>query len=269
MAKISAQAKQQYSDRIKEYKQEIEKGLGREKNLLQVLESDETGAAYKRISLAQERMALAAHYLVLNRLSLSLLGVKNEGFLNDGRKSCYQSVIYLEDVVSNLTDVPYSDYEEKVAEIGDFDVEKRYDLVRKLGFTIQSIEDEFGERSKWRWSFVELEGRFATVAKNLLNLKTLVKGLDPRAEGYESRLGHLSTVKHLLQKSAERYREKYEVSTSRMDDFKQAIAYLGALRRLHAILGEAEQAENVKRKIDVWRSKMEDDDKRTQGQAAR
>jgi hypothetical protein len=65
-----------------------------------------------------------------------------------------------------------------------------------------------------------------------------------------------------MQKSADRYREKYELSTSRIDDFKLAISYLAALRRLHIILGEPDNAEVVKKKADVWKAKMEADEKK-------
>ena len=262
MGKISSEAKKRYFDKVKQYKHDTETILQREKNLLKVIENDEAGANYKRMKLADERLNLASQYLLLNRISVALLGVKNEAFLNDARKSCYQAVIYLEEVVTNLIDAPFSDYSDRLESIEGVGEEEKYGLLRKLGFTIQSVEEDFGENSKWRWSFVELEGRFAAVAKNLLNLKTLVAGLDPRVDGYRARLGHLDLVKDLLQKSADRYREKYELSTSRIDDFKQAIAYLGALRRLHQLLGETNDVEVVRRKFDVWKAKMEDDEKR-------
>ncbi|MEE8440482.1 MAG: hypothetical protein V3S41_02080, partial [Spirochaetia bacterium] len=77
-----------------------------------------------------------------------------------------------------------------------------------------------------------------------------------------SRLEHLQFVKDLLQRSADRYREKYELNTFRIDDFKQAISFLSALKRIHTLLGEAAQGDVIKRKIDVWKAKMEDDEKR-------
>ncbi|WP_455382767.1 hypothetical protein [Salinispira pacifica] len=265
MGKISAEAKNRYFDKVKEYKQTIDQLIQREQNVLKTIRTDETGAPFKRVMLADERLNLASWYLLLNRMSVALLGVKNDAFLNDARKCCYQSIIYLEEVVSNFVDVPFSDYEENLGKLEGFDDQKRYALLRKMGFTIQSVEEDFGENSKWRWSFVELEARFATIAKNFINLKTVISGLDPRVEGYQSRVGHLSLAKELLQRAADRYREKYELSTLRMDDFKLAIAYLSALRRLHALLGEANQAEVVKKKIDVWRTKMESDEKKSEG----
>ncbi len=265
MGKISAEAKNRYFDKVKEYKQTIDQLLQREQNVLRTINSDENGAPHKRVALADERLNLASWYLLLNRMSVALLGVKNDAFLNDARKCCYQSIIFLEEVVSNFVDVPFSDYEDNLAKIEGFEDNRRYDLLRKMGFTIQSVEEDFGENSKWRWSFVELEARFATIVKNFINLKTVISGLDPRVDGYQSRVGHLSLAKELLQRAADRYREKYELSTLRMDDFKLAIAYLSALRRLHALLGEANQAEVVKKKIDVWRTKMEADDKKAEG----
>jgi hypothetical protein len=264
MGKISSEAKKHYFDKVKEYKQVLDSIAQREKNILQLIDKDDTGVYYKKITLADESLNLASYYVLLNEVSLSLLAVKNEGFLNEARKSCYKSIIYLEDVVTNYIDVPYSDYKEKLELIEGFEDEKRYALVRKLGFTIQSVVDGFGDNTKWKWSFVELEARFATITKNLINLKTLVSGLDPRADGYQSRVGHLNLTKDLLQKSADRYREKYELSTLRIDDFKLAIGYLSALKRLHTILGETAQAEVVRKKIEVWSQKMEADDKRSE-----
>ena len=126
---------------------------------------------------------MVAHYLLMNSLSLSLLGIRNEAYLNEARKCCYKAIIWLEEVVTSLIDAPFSEYEEALAAIENVTDESRYELVRKIGFAIDSIEEGFGENSKWKWSFVELEGRFAAVTRNLLNLKTLLAGMDPRVDG--------------------------------------------------------------------------------------
>ena len=267
MGKVSAEAKNTYSDRIRGYKQEIEQILSREKNILMVIEKGDVGKEYKLISLAEERINLASYYLLMNQISISLLGVKNEAFINDARKSCYEAVIYLENVVSGRIDVPFSDYEEAHQKLDGLSDQDRYILVRKLGFTIESVEEDFGDNSKWKWSFVELEGRFAAVAKNLMNLKTLVAGLDPRVEGYQERYKYFELVKKWLSVAADRYREKYELSTTRIDDFKTAIAFLGALRRIHQLVGETDLADSVKKKAEVWKAKMDDDEKRKSGSA--
>ncbi|MDR1317827.1 MAG: hypothetical protein LBK13_13255 [Spirochaetales bacterium] len=262
MGKISSEARRHYLEKVKEYKQVLDTILKREKYLLSLVEKDPATAVYKKIALADENLDLTSYYILLNQVSVALLSIKNENYLNEARKICYKSIIYLEDVVTNFIDVPYSDYKDRADEIAGLEDEKRYELVKKLGFSINAVEDGFGANSKWKWSFVELEARFATVAKNILNMRTLVSGMDPRIPGYEARLKHLNLVKESLLKAADRYREKYELSTLRLDDFKLAISYLGAARRLFALLGDAENAETTKKKIEVWSQKMEADDKR-------
>ena len=197
----------------------------------------------------------------MNELSLVILGIKNDAFLNDARKSCYKAIIYLEEAVSSLIDAPFAEYENHLEELRDFPAEEKWTTIRKLGFSIQSIKEAYGENTKWRWSFVELEARMATICKNLINLKTIVSEMDPRNDNYEIHVEHIRFAKQLLQSAADGYRQKYELSTHRQDDFKIAISYLSALRRLHIIMGEPGESEALKKKIEIWKTKMETDAK--------
>lgn len=269
MAKISNEARHLYFEKAKRYRDSADAILLREKNILSVLEKDPNGAPFKRLMLADEMLNLASNYLVMSGMSNAMLGVKNEDVLNEARKSLYKSVIYLEEIVSGLIDVPYSDYEDRLEAIASFDAQRRYTLVRKLGLAIRLVEDAYGDNTKWKWAFVELEARFATVAKNLFDLKNAVTNLDPRAAEYETTVYHLRTLKKLLMQAADRYREKYELSTNRMDDFKLAISYLGALRRIHILLGERDESETVKKKADIWATKLEADQKRKEDSSKR
>ncbi len=264
MKKPSDEAKRRYADYIKGYKNAIDAVLEKEKKTKEQIAAGAEGASFRRLALVDDNLNLVAQYLVMNSLSLSFLGVKNEAFLNEGRKCVYKALIYLEEIVSPLIDAPFSDYEDGLEDIVSFSDEDRYTLVRKLGFTIDSLVEGYGENSKWKWSFVELEGRFAVVAKNLLNLKTFVAGMDPRVAGFSARMSHLGLARELLQQAADRYREKYELSTMRIDDIKAGINFLSAVRRLHVVLGESDQADVVKKKADIWRTKMENDLKKAE-----
>jgi hypothetical protein len=259
MKKPSEEAKRRYADYIKDYKAAIDAALEKEKKTAEVIAAGGAGVGYQRLALADGDLDLVASYLLMNSLSLSFLGVKNEAYLNEARKCLYKTIIALEEIVTPEVDAPFSDYEQGLASIETFPDEGRLTLLRKIGYSLDAIQEGYGENSKWKWSFVELEGRFAAVTKNMLNLKTLIAGMDPRSAGYSSRLAHLSMARELLQQSADRYREKYELSTLRVDDIKAGINFLLALRRLHVVLGEVEQAEVVKKKADIWRSKMEND----------
>jgi len=264
MKKPSDEARRRYADYIKDYKNAIDAVSEKEKRLKEQIAAGMEGAAFKRLELAEDDLNLVAQYLVMNSLSISFLGVKIEAYLNEGRKCIYKALIYLEEIVSPLVDAPFADYETGLETIATFSDEDRYSFVRKLGFTIDSLVEGYGENSKWKWSFVELEGRFAVVTKNLINLKTFVAGMDPRVEGFSARMAHLGLARELLQQAADRYREKYELSTMRIDDIKAGINFLAAVRRLHAVLGESEHADVVKKKADIWRTKMENDLKKAE-----
>ena len=261
MGKISQQAKNNYSEYTKKYKTIIEEIIVREKSLDTAVKS---GKEIQNIELTKIEMAdivlnMASYYVLLNELSTTLLGIKNDNFLNEARKACYRAIIYIESVVTDMIDIPLSELAESQVQLLGLDDRKRYEIVKKTGFTIDTIEKAFGDNSKWKWSFVELEGRFATISKNLIDFKTLIKGMDPTVDGYETRMYHLKLVKELLHAAAGRYREKYELNTFRIDDFKLAINYLSSLRRIHLYLGENNDAELIKRNIDIWKAKMEKD----------
>ena len=264
MKKPSDEARRRYTEYIQDYKNGIEATLNKEKTVKEVIARNPAGASYQKLALAEENLNIVASYLLMSSLSMSFLGVKNEAFLNEARKCIYKAIIYLEEIVSAYVDAPFSDYEQGLEAITAFSDESRYNLVRKMGFTIDSLKEGYGDNSKWKWSFVDLEGRFAAVAKNMLNLRTFIAGMDPRSEGYSARIAHLAMAREVLQQAADRYREKYELSTQRIDDIKAAINFLSAVRRLHIVLGESDQADVVKKKSDIWRSKMENDLKKAE-----
>jgi hypothetical protein len=267
VAKVTEEARQLYGEHVAIYQQQIDSLLIREKNMLMMIENDSVGASYKRLMLTDEMLYLTTLYLAKHSLSLSLLGVKNEDALNEARKTLYKAVIYLEEVVTNFIDVPYSDYEAQIEEIRNLPQTKRYYLIRKLGLAIRLVLDAYGDNTKWRWTFVELEARFATVTKNILDLKQASKiAFDPRSPDYDDTIYHLRLLKRLLQQAADRYREKYELSTGRIDDFRLAINYLLALRRINIILNERTEAEEAKKKADIWKEKMEKDHQKSESQ---
>ena len=267
MAKISSEDRHQYYERIKPYKITIQALLKKEAMVLQTIKKDPRNVAFKRLMLADEMITLASNYIIQSGVHYSMLKQRYEEALNDGRKSLYKAVIYLEEVVSPQVDAPFSDYEEKLLEIASVDASKRYGLIRKMGLAIQLLEAAYGDNTKWRWAFVELEGRFAAVAKNIVDLKSAVSNTDPRSPDYEPTMYHLRLMKKLLAQAADRYREKYELSTNRIDDFKMGLHFLNALKRVHVLLGDRSDVETVKKKADIWSTKLEMDMKKQEEEA--
>ncbi len=258
----NAQKKEIYTKRVHEYDQIINQLLKHEQNMLSILKGNAFGNGYKKIVLADDMIYLATIYLAKFKLSVSLLGGKNENILNEARKTLYKPLIYLEEIVTNFIDASYSEYEDKVSEIENITEKQRFYLIRKLGLAINLVIDAYGENTKWKWSFIELEARFAVVTKNIMDLKKVSQTLlDPHSEVYDTVIYHLRLTKKLLQQSADKYREKYEVATNEINDFKMAIQFLEALRRIHLVLNEPRECEEVKRKLEIWKDKMEKDQK--------
>jgi len=259
MAKISEQDRHTYQEKVKVYSTMTKALLKNESEVLAQIKKNPPDAVMKKLALVDEMLNLASGYMAINGVSMALLKVKNEEALNDARKSLYKSVIYLEEIVSNYIDASFSEYEEKLAAIESFDPNQRYNLIRKMGLAIDMLQQAYGDNSKWRWTFVELEGRFATTCKNIMDLRNAMSHKQPESPYYDSTVYHLRLIKELLSRAASRYRDKYELSTQQMLDFKTGILFLSALKRIHIILSESEEAEEIKKKLNIWSTKLETD----------
>ena len=262
MAKVNDQERALYQEKVKIYVAMTKALLDTEKKLLVEARKNTPHSPIQKLALADEMLNLASYYIAINGMSQAVLKNKNEEALNDARKSLYKAVIYLEEVVSNLIDAPFSDYQEKLEAIESYNQDQRYHLISKMGFAIDLLEQAYGDNSKWRWTFVDLEGRFAVTAKNILDLKNIYDNMAPGAQYYDSTVYHLRLVKRLISQAADRYREKYELSTGQVLDFKTGINFLGALRRLHIVLSENEESNEIKKKLAIWSAKLETDHKK-------
>lgn len=260
MAKVSKEAKHLYSEKISEYKRTLEETNKKINQMKLILQSDKSGASYKRLLIAEESMRLISLYCIMNRLSLDLLGIKNEFFINEARKACYEAIVLLEEVFSDAINAPFSEYQENIAEISTYPVESKYNLLKKLGFCIQMVKNAFGENSKWKMSFIDLEGRQAIISHNSIDFKHIVKELDPRArEVFGLHINFIEMTIRALNDSANSYRLKYELTTSKLDDFRTAILFLATLKRLYSYIGKKRELEEVQKKIDVWKAKLQSD----------
>lgn len=268
MAKITLEQRNRYAAKVKEYRSIIDGIALKEQSFLALLKQPGgQGAGYVRMHLAEEALSQTSYCILIHTLSVALMGIKNEDSLAEARKALVRGIKYLEDIVTGYIDAPFSEYEKNLEDIAEISYEDRYALLRKIGFSIREIEEGYGANSKWKWSFVETWGKFAVVAKNMLDLKRAYQDLELTSPNRIIVMSYLATVKRLFQSTADKYREKYEVFSSKMEDFKQAILFLSALRRLHTIFGERADADDLKKKIDIWSAKLEADQKRREEEA--
>ena len=260
----SKAAQNQYFERIKPYRETIQEQLKLEENIRQSILKDPSDAGNKRLALTDELVFLASNYIIINGISQSILGLRNEEALNNARKSFVKAIVCMEELVTPLIDAPFSEYEEKLAQISSVDAKKRFNLIKRIGLVLNLLKDAYGDHAKWKWAFVELDGRHAAITKNILNLKTAIMNTDPRSADYEPTVHHLRFMKKLLNNAADRYRERYELSTNHSEDFNTGIEFLNALKRVHNVLGERTDAEAIRKKSDAWSGKLEADNKMKQ-----
>lgn len=262
MAKITEESRKEFQQEANRYKERIAELLEKEKNILDLVKMGGADIEYKKLLLAEEMIHISTFYVAINGSSLKILNVKNNDALNDARKTLYKAIIYLEEVVTNSVNISHSELTSNLESIANIPIQKRYLLVQKLGLAIQMVIDGFGENSKWKWSFVELQGRFSVVVKNLLDMKIAVRDyFDPNSPNYDTTVLYIRMIKKLLDDSATGYRDRYELSTRRVDDINQGINFLLANRRISIALGYSDDAEEIKKKAITWKKLMDADQK--------
>jgi len=255
MASTKASNQARYRAQAEPYGAMAEAILREEQDILASIEPDDSNVAPKKLTLAEEMLNLVSHYVAMNGISQALLKAKDEDVLNSARKSLLKSLIYVEEVVSGYVDAAFSDYKERLELIESVSPAWRYALMQKMGLAIDLVSNAYAD-TKWKWTLVELKGRFAAVAKNLLDLDRIAANTDPRSPHYEPTVYHLRLSKKLLALAAERYREKYELSSKSVEDFQKSLQFLAALKRLHLLTGSRDEAETTKKKMEIWNSKL-------------
>jgi len=260
----SSEKREEFNEKARPVKDSIKAVIEKEKKELAEIKKNPEGVSYRKLMLADQMIYLATLYMAVNTLSVQILDFKNNDSLNDARKTIYKALIYLEEVVSNTVDCSYSDLEDKLATIENINIEKRFYLVRKLGLVIDMLVEAFGDNSKWKMSFVEIRGRFVVVAKNMIDMKKACKDYyDPHSPDYENSILYIRLIRKLLDKSADEYRDKYELAGNRIDDMQTGINLLIAARRVAMVLGDKDASEEIKRKALVWKNKLDADTKKS------
>ena len=247
----------QYTEKTKSYNSSIEQLLKETQNLDNAIkQGGVSDPELMKIKLSITMLTLISHYLAMNQIFVSVFKKTNENLLNEARKSMHRCLTYVEDVVTKIIDAPFSDYEERLAKITAVSPAQRYALVDKIGQLINTLKEAFGKNTKWTWTFVELEARYATVTKNLINMRDYFVNSDYESPHYEPTVRHTRKIRELLEQSADGYRKKYELSSKAIEDFQKGINYLSALRRLAIFTGDQDLALTAKKKIETWTAKM-------------
>lgn len=257
MAKITEKERNEYQQRIDLYKAKIDEIANKLKNNSLEMVKNKEKEPLLRIDNANLYLNQITIYCGMNEISVNLLAVKNTAYLEKARQLLYEAIMSIEKVVTNFLDVPFADYADQINKIANIVDSDRLALVKKIGYCIDIVKENFGENTKWKWSFIEIEGRMSVVTKNIFDLRRFQKLDDPREVGFRERREHLSIIQKLLSNSSNGYREKFELSTKDLEDLKKAIDFQKSLLRINQLLGDNEKIENCKKQIEVWNTLLE------------
>ncbi|MDR3302206.1 MAG: hypothetical protein LBT01_06725 [Spirochaetaceae bacterium] len=237
-----------FQERTKVFQEKIQDFIKKEAEALEECRKDPQTAAVKLYYLANDMLDLTSHYIVISGVSRAVLNERDAAVLNEARKTVFKALIYLENIVTRKVDAQFSEYEKNLAEIESIDIDTRYRLVLKIGFTISLLIQAYGDNTKWKWSFVDIEGRYAVIAKNLFDMKAFYSQLSLDSPHYATTVAYLDRLKKLLNDTADRYHERFEIATQRPEDLMSAINLLRALHRICAAMNEKDDAEQTKKK---------------------
>jgi hypothetical protein len=260
--KITTTKKLEYAERTKDFKEKIKELENQLNAILKDISKGGELVNYKKIAAANLYLNLIALNIKLSDISLEVLGIKNEAYLENARKLYYKLLAILEEIVGTHIDAPLTENKEALETISKLDDLKRLKLIKNISEALTSIEERFGPDSKWKWSFVDLEARAAVLCKNLIDFKLIQEKNDPRIEGYPERNETMRFIKSYLRRAADRVREKYEIATHDFGEMKKAIQILEVLARISTVFSTTqEEIDNLRKTIKTWQEKLEQDEK--------
>jgi hypothetical protein len=249
-------SKQEFAAKISPYNEQINMLLAKEVELNKQVKSGQAEAADANIAICNTLIYAVSLCLAINTLSEELQGVKNLDALAQGRKLLLKVIVYLEAIVTSFIDVPYADYASSVEKLS-LSAEDRWLLVTKLGLAITIVTDAYKNDAKLKWTFVELQGRFATIVKNIVDMRQTIKAyLSSTDSDYELAMRFLTLIKKLLSQAAKDYYTRYSSATQNPDDIKLSIDYLNALKRIAVLLNEQEEVASLTKREAVWNNQF-------------
>ncbi|PKL38143.1 MAG: hypothetical protein CVV44_13325 [Spirochaetae bacterium HGW-Spirochaetae-1] len=258
---IGKAEKAAYNDEIKDIKKEVDEINKKASELLVRKKRKPNLESYYNLEIATYLMNLIDLYLRMNDLSLDMLGIKNENFLNNARKEFYKVLQMLEEIVGDDIERSLRDNDEYLLRIDQLNPKQVLDYMIKVENIFFSLRNKVGEGSKWKWSFVELQARVAVITKNITDFSAVARFRDPRKPYFRERIDLMNMCKEGLAEAAKQYRTKYELSGKARDDLKKSIELLAALRKIHVLFGEDEDATKLKNTIDAAKQALEAEDK--------
>jgi hypothetical protein len=261
MAVVSKAEKAAYNDEIKDIKREVDQIRKSINEAFSKRKKNPNISGYYSLEMASKEMDAIDSFVKMNDLSVEMLKIKNNTYLENARKEFYKVLQHLEEVVGADLDRSLRENDEYLISINKLNPKQILDFIQRLHRILNTLKIKFGHDSKWKWSFVEWQARASVITKNITSFSEVAKYRDPRIEFFHERRELMQLSKESLTEAARQFRTKYEMAGKARDDLKKSIDYLAALRKIHVLFGEDTEATKLKNIIDAANMALEADDK--------
>jgi len=213
---------------------------------------------YKPFLVANYYINMALNDMKMNNLSIKVMDLKQGEILENARKNIYTAISTLEKLVGSDVDNDLSESDERLKGTEKMTPYRKLYLFKKIELALKLLQEYLEDDPKFKYKILEMFSKFAVVVKNSINFKefTSMKPMDPNYRYYNDLIRY---AKDLLKVSADEYRQKYEVSGHEVSDMRRAQEYLRSLMRINNILGYYDESKEIKKTIEKWSSKMEED----------
>lgn len=256
--RIEKGKKEEYSQLSQPVKEEIEKTRRKIQEIeVSALRGSSIFGSYRYFLIANYYVDIALNYIKMNRLSIHVMDLKQDELLENARKSLYNAIATLEKLVSDVLDGDLNEIGERLRGTERMSPYRKLYLFKKMEYALKVLSEDL-EGGKWRYKILEMFGKFAVVVKNSINFKEFTS-MDPMNPNYRYYVELINYAKDLLRKSADEYREKYEVSGHEVPDMRKAQEFLKAIMRINNVLGYYDESKEIKKIVEKWSQKMEED----------
>ncbi|MCX7998781.1 MAG: hypothetical protein N3A69_07490 [Leptospiraceae bacterium] len=258
---LTKSQKEEFNKQLTEFKNYIEE-LKKEVNLykLSMKKCRPVELPYYQIAIVLNSIRLMNTCLNINSLSLHILGLKSENYLNIARKEMYSVISNMEKVVGANFENGLDENRELLDAIVEFNPLQRLNFLKALRRTLNDIIDayESGSKSgsKWKWSFPELHFKLAVLSKNLFDFRAYERENSLDNPYYYTRKEHFDLIIELSNVAAQEYRAKYDLATNDVGDLKKCIQILEMLRKIFQITGNHDELAKVKNLIESMNAKI-------------
>lgn len=254
---ITKEQKTEFNENLQEFKEYLDE-LKKETSLFKSqIKKNKKLEPYFNLALAIDSLKLINTCLLINEMSVSIMSLKSENYLNIGRKEIYNVFSYVENVVGNNYDGSLSENKELLEKIEDFTPVQRLNLIKAIQDLIFKLIDAFGPSSKWKWSWAEIHFKLAVLAKNLMDFRAMETESDLDSPFYYTRKEHFNMIIELSNQAAQEYRTKFDLSTQDVSELKKSVALLEMNRQIFQITGETDDLEKTKTLIESLKEKIE------------